>query len=479
VVSHGGNECTFARVPLTRFGSGSGRTPTRGRISPNARIKAERDVDHVIVYALSRMNRNRVDDALMLMTLRKLKVSLVSATENIDETPAGQLLHGVLASVNEFRSLADGEDIRYKMGQKARNGGTIGKAPVGYLNVREVYEGREVRTVVVDQERAPFVVMGFELFATGRYTLESLHKALVEAGFRTRATPKRPSKPVSLTTVGDMLRDRYYLGYVEYDGMEYQGRHQPLVSLELFERVQKVLDSHQGSGVRQRTHHHYLKGALWCARCESRFIVQRAKGNGGVYCYFFCRGRQEGVCDQPYVNVRTLEDAVLDHYATVVFTDEFKTAVRERLDDALAQDEGVTRSVRERLTARLSALDSKENNLLDLAADGAMPKEKIKTKIAEIRDERDNVRRDLDKLDAELEVGRQVFMLALDLLDRPQELYRQAGPAIRRMLNQTIFSKLKIDGHSVTADELASPFDAIATAGRAHARPTYQRKDNP
>ena len=64
----------------------------------------------------------------MLMTLRKLKVSLVSATENIDETPAGQLLHGVLASVNEFRSLADGEDIRYKMGQKARNGGTIGKA---------------------------------------------------------------------------------------------------------------------------------------------------------------------------------------------------------------------------------------------------------------------------------------------------------------------------------------------------------------
>jgi hypothetical protein len=41
---------------------------------------------------------------------------------------------------------------------------------------------------------------------------------------------KGPSKPVSLTTVGDMLRDRYYIGYVEYDGMEYQGRHQPLAA---------------------------------------------------------------------------------------------------------------------------------------------------------------------------------------------------------------------------------------------------------
>jgi site-specific DNA recombinase len=261
--------------------------------------------------------------------------------------------------------------------------------------------------------------------------------------------------------------------------MEYQGRHKPLVSLELFERVQKVLDSHQGSGVRQRTHHHYLKGAMWCARCESRFIVQRAKGNGGVYYYFFCRGRQEGTCDQPYVNVRTLEQAVLDHYATVAFPDEFKTAVRERLDEALAQDEGATRSIRERLTARLAALEGKEDNLIDLAADGEMPKEKIKTKIAAIRGERESIRRDLDKLEAELEVGRHVFTLALDLLDQPQELYRQAGPAIRRMLNQTIFTKIKVAGSTVTADELAAPFDAIAQAGRAYARPTYQRKRPP
>jgi hypothetical protein len=56
---------------------------------------------------------------------------------------------------------------------------------------------------------------------------------------------------------------------------------------------------------------------LWCARCEHRFIVQRASGNGGEYFYFFCRGRQEGLCDAPYLNVPAVEEAVLDHYATV------------------------------------------------------------------------------------------------------------------------------------------------------------------
>jgi hypothetical protein len=50
--------------------------------------------------------------------------------------------------------------------------------------------------------------------------------------------------------------------------------------------------------------------------------------------------------------------------------------------------------VRERLNERLVALDAREDNLLDLAADGGMPKEKISAKIAAIRDERDNIRRD-------------------------------------------------------------------------------------
>jgi hypothetical protein len=97
---------------------------------------------------------------------------------------------------------------------------------------------------------------------------------LTEAGLRMRATAKHPARPISLAQLGDLLRDRYYLGYVEYEGIEYPGRHEALVSPELFARVQKVLDSHSGAGVRKRTHNHHLKGVLWCARCESRFIVQ-------------------------------------------------------------------------------------------------------------------------------------------------------------------------------------------------------------
>ncbi len=243
--------------------------------------------------------------------------------------------------------------------------------------------------------------------------------------------------------------------------------------------MQKVLDSHQGAGTRTRTHNHYLKGVLWCARCDHRFIVQRAMGNGGEYFYFFCRGRQDGLCDAPYLNVHAVEQAVLDHYATVSFSTEFTAAVRVRLDEALAEDLGSTQAVRERLGARLASLDTRESNLLDLAADGEIPKEKIKEKLIAIRDERAGIRRDVERLDAELATGRAVFGLALDLLDQPRELYRQAGPLLRKTMNQTIFTKLKLDGAAVTTDELAEPFDVIVPAGRAYERRTYQPKRPP
>ncbi|NJC22163.1 DNA invertase Pin-like site-specific DNA recombinase [Arthrobacter pigmenti] len=119
------------------------------------RVRADRDVDYVVVYKLSRFARNRTDDAIVMADLKKRGVTLISATESIDASPVGQLMHGLLAAFNEYRSAEDGADIKYKMAQKAKKGGTIGRAPVGYLNVREYFEGREVRSVAVDEIRGP------------------------------------------------------------------------------------------------------------------------------------------------------------------------------------------------------------------------------------------------------------------------------------------------------------------------------------
>ena len=160
------------------------------------RVRQDKDVGFVIVYKLSRMARNRYDDAIVMADLRKRGIALISATEAVDDSPVGQLMHGILATFNEYQSRESGADISYKMGQKAKNGGTLGQARIGYLNVFDRSEGREIRTVIPDPERAELIKLAFELYASGEYTLADLSDELYDRGLTTRQTPKRPSKQV-------------------------------------------------------------------------------------------------------------------------------------------------------------------------------------------------------------------------------------------------------------------------------------------
>jgi site-specific DNA recombinase len=443
------------------------------------RIKRERDVDYVIVYNLSRLNRNRVDDARVLMAMRAVKVTLVSAQENIDETPAGQLMHGILAAFNEYRSSADGADIRYKMSQKARNGGTLGRAPIGYLNIRDRYEGREIRTVAIDEERAPYIRLAFELYATGEYSIGRLCQTLTDRGLRTRGDARFPAGPIAISKLAVVLRNPYYTGKVVYGGAIYEGRHPALITPELFDRVQAVIDGHASAGVRQRKHHHYLKGTLWCGRCElrgtsNRLTIQRAMGNGGEYWYFFCLGRQDGVCDAPYVRVEALEELVLRHWAGLVLPEGFAARVRAKLDETLADEERGSRLLQESISTRLAALDVQEENLLDLAVDATIPKDKLRSRLIKLGDEREQLRRELDGLDTRLSVGAAVIRAALDLLATPQLLYRKAGERERRLLNQAIFARIYVDGDTVTDERLNEPFDELLYFRRGP-RAVYQR----
>lgn len=129
------------------------------------------------------------------------------------------------------------------MGQKARSGGTLGRARLGYLNHVDRSGGRDVRTVIADPVGAPLVRLGFELFATDNYTLTELATCS-----RPRpAVPTQrpvPTQRVSISKLAHMLRDRYYLGYISYKGEEIPGRHVPS-SMTIFSTTSNTSESHE------------------------------------------------------------------------------------------------------------------------------------------------------------------------------------------------------------------------------------------
>ncbi|TYK44663.1 hypothetical protein FXF68_34545 [Actinomadura decatromicini] len=258
------------------------------------------------------------------------------------------------------------------------------------------------------------------------------------------------------------MRDRYYLGEVKVDGVWIAGRHEALVTPETFDRVQRVLDAHQGAGTRRRKHHHYLKGTVWCGRCSKRFIIQPGKGNGGLYFYFMCAGRQDKSCDQPYIPVEVMEQAVADHYArAVVLPPEFIQTVREGVIQAARDNAAMSPEERKRLERRLEAIDRKESYFLDLAADEEWPKDKLREKLLALHTEKQGIQRAFGQAERRLATGRDVLERALDLLERPHELYATSGEAVRSILNKAFFRKLYVDGDRVTGSDLKEPFDVL------------------
>src|SRR5207253_2032066 len=176
----------------------------------------------------------RLDDASMTLTLETSGATLVSCVEGIDQTPSGRLLHGMLASVNEYYSRNLSDEIKRKTVAKARNGGTPHRAPIGYLNKQDLSGGKDARWVELDPERAPLVAWAFEAYAAGDWSLSSLQAELTAKGLVTRPSARRPVKPLHEALVSRMLNNSYYMGIITWRGVQYEGTHQPLVTPEVF-----------------------------------------------------------------------------------------------------------------------------------------------------------------------------------------------------------------------------------------------------
>ncbi len=128
----------------------------------------------------------------------------------------------------------------------------------------------------MDEERAPLVKLAFEEYATGNWSLTSLGDHLADLGLATPQTLKLPSTPMCKRLLHVVLRNPYYKGIVSYNGVQYQGRHEPLVDEVLWDKVQEILKSHV-NGERERIHDHYLKSTVYCGTCGSRLVITHAK----------------------------------------------------------------------------------------------------------------------------------------------------------------------------------------------------------
>jgi len=452
----------------------SAKTTNRRALQDMLGYVAEHPVRYCIINKVDRLARNRLDDAIIHATLRDAGVALVSVTENIDETPSGMLMHGIMASIAEFYSLNLAQEVVKGMVQKAEIGGTPTRAPIGYLNTRTTDpQGHEVRDVEIDPERADLIRFAFTAYATGDWSLSTLARELETRGLTTRPTPSQPAKPLTTTGLHKILTNPYYHGAVTFRGVTYDGAHTPLVDVETWLHVQSVLNSKNAVGERPQKYDHYLKGSLYCT-CGAKLIIERPRDKAGDrYEYFTCSGRRrKNGCTRSAILAARIEDRIEAAYGSNGLTADEAAHVRAVLRQVFDQLEAASGDERAVLTAQRDKLEAERLKLVQAHYADAIPLDLLKTEQDRIRTSLDQITGRLDTLATTYSSAREGLDHIADILTDAGDLYTKCEPTERRILNRALFTRIIIDEDEHPTFVPAEPVASVLA--HAHSGTTTQ-----
>ena len=243
-------------------------------------------IQHVVVYKIDRFSRQLYDHAVLAAQLLKYGVTLKSATEPISNDAAGKLMEHILSDFAQFDN--DVRSERTVAGMKAalESGHWTFGAPIGYCRKIDT-TGRD--SIEPDPIGGPLIRQAFELVATGLHTKAEVLRKLTAAGLRTRRGNR-----LSLQTFQQLLRKPIYAGILSVPswGIEgVKGDFEPLLSVEIFDRVHCVLDGRALTvAPHQRNHPDFpLRRFVACAECDTPITASWSKGRVQRYGYYRCR----------------------------------------------------------------------------------------------------------------------------------------------------------------------------------------------
>ena len=251
--------------------------------------KHKRDVGAVIVYRLDRISRQTADYLAIRKKLTECEITLISATEPTGNTPTEKFVETLLAGYAQMDNDVRSERTRNGLRARFLAGLHNATAPMGY-KCQNGY-------VIKDPENFEIIKSAWELMGTGTKSLKETADYLNKAGVRNRRKDYG-ERELRMQTVSKIFRNKFYTGKVisKKHGLEARGQHPPMITEELFYRVQAVLDGRLTTSPNlnhrvQDTEDFPLRRIIKCSICLEPFTGAWSKGRLRSYGYYFCHKR--------------------------------------------------------------------------------------------------------------------------------------------------------------------------------------------
>ena len=417
------------------------------------RIRKDIKIDGAVFHKVDRACRN-ITDLAMLEGLESENKRIFFATQEFPQNAAGRLSVGVMGVVARWYTDNLGEEVKKGFRGKIEAGEYPLKPPYGYLTAKGA---KDSRLPMPDPKKAEVIRTMFKSMATGEYTIDTLREELFQRGIYFSEKTRKWTR----SHLARLLRHPFYIGKFSWHGQVYEGKHEPIISENIWNKVQKVLDGRNNTKSYQKQCFTYGHGLIKCADCGYNVTAELHKKR---YTYYICAQRRSiDHAEKPaWVPEPKIESQIVSLLEKLVLPKDVYDWVLEYLKRASTQDvsdvENELKSLKRKIAESQKTVDAillRAAQADDSLADGFM-------RLAQERQsEMGLLQHRLDQLKSGLQEDNGKPLKILELAQDLSKQYVTLKPPQKRQIANSVFSNLELNGISLCA-EYRLPFAILA-----------------
>ena len=332
----------------------------------------------ILTWHPDRLARNSVDGGKIIYLIDQgIVEDLRFPTYRFDDNAQGKFMLSIAFGQSKYYIDALSENVKRGLRLKISKGIWPQWAPIGYTNDLKAH------TIVKDKGKAPFVTKLFELYATGRCSLNELKDKVGTLGLIGQR-----GKPLSSSRIQRILTNPFYYGNFVYKGEMHEGTHEPIITKKLFDQCQVVM-RRRGKPM-PSVRHFALKGLMRCGECGRTITAELQKG----HVYYRCTKRLTK-CSQRYVREEELTTQIQSILQKVSLCDDWTTKILKGLEKDRQGDVQSSRPQQQNLQNEIADVDAKISRLIDVYLEGGLSADEYKRKKETLLDKKKELQESL------------------------------------------------------------------------------------
>ena len=264
------------------------------------------EADGILAWHPDRLARNSVDGGRIIYLLDCGRISGLKFPQFwFEPTPQGKFMLNIAFGQSKYYVDSLSENTKRGLRQKVRRGEYPSFAPIGYIN------DSRTKTIIVDRKKAKIIKEVFELYAKGNSRLEDISDFLAQRGIISRG-----GKKLHKTRATFILSNPFYCGLFRYAGEIHEGKHEPIITKKIFDRVQEILKQRGKPHRKTKNEPQPYCGLLKCGTCGMMItgeyrIKKQKNGNEHHYIYYHCTKKNKSIkCPEPCIRQEELDKQI-------------------------------------------------------------------------------------------------------------------------------------------------------------------------